>query len=269
VEETIKFLMENGYSVLFGWVLLEQAGLPMPAAPLFIAAGALIHAGHLSLVPICAVAVTASLISDLFWYQIGRVRGRAVLSFLCRLSLDPDACLRDINQIFIRHGGRSLLVAKFVPGLSTVTPPLAGIFNMGVSKFLLLDGFGALVWVSAFAGLGYQFSHQIEYVAARMAKLGWGAGGLAAAGLVAYVGWKYLRRRRFLGGLVSARITPEELRKRLEAGEEDLMVVDVRAPFEISKEPFTIPGALLFPLEQLERELHKIPRDRDIIVCCY
>lgn len=262
------FLIINGYTVLFGWVLFEQLGLPIPSAPLFLAAGALAHAGGLNLFLIIGTAMAASLLSDLFWYQIGRARGRSVLSLLCRISLNPDTCLRDIDKIFTRHGGRSLLVAKFVPGLSTVTPPLAGIFHMGLFQFLLLDGLGAFLWVGFFAGLGYQFSHQIEYIAGHVAKLGLWAALILSAGLSLYVVWKYSRRQRFLRGLAIARITPEEVKQRLDTGE-NLTILDVRAPFEFATDPFIIPGAVPFPIEQLEREHHKIPRDHDIVLCCY
>ena len=249
-------------------MLFGQLGFPIPRAPLFLAAGALAHTGGFNLVLIISIAIIASLLSDLFWYQIGRVRGRSVLSFLCRISLDPDTCLRDIKKVFIRHGGRSLLVAKFIPGLSTVAPPLAGIFHMGIPQFLLLDGLGALFWVGVFAGLGYQFSHQIEFIADHIARLGIWAAAIVLGGLNLYVAWKYSRRRKFLRGLAIARITPEQVKQRLEMGE-NLIILDVRAPFEFSTDPFIIPGALPFPLEQLEREHHKIPRDRDIVLCCY
>ncbi len=264
----VDFLIVNGYTVLFGWVLFEQLGLPIPSAPLFLAAGALAHAGGLNLALIISIAIAASLLSDLFWYQIGRIRGKSILTLLCRISLDPDTCLRDIKKIFTRHGGRSLLVAKFVPGLSTVAPPLAGIFHMSLPQFLLLDGLGAFFWVGSFAGLGYQFSHQIEYIAHHIARLGVSAAVVVLGGLSLYIAWKYSRRQRFLRGLAIARITPEEVKQRLDTGE-DLMILDVRAPFEFSTDPFIIPGALPFPLEQLEEEHHKIPRDRDIVLCCY
>jgi len=268
MDATINFLIDNGYAVLFGWVLFEQLGLPIPSAPLFLAAGALAHVGHLNLALIFCVTITASLLSDLCWYQIGRVRGKKVLSFLCRISLNPDTCLRDIKKIFTRLGGRSLLVAKFVPGLNTVAPPLAGIFHMGLLQFILLDGLGAFFWVGVFAILGYQFSHQIEYIAIHIARLGVWAAVVVPGGLAIFIAWKYFHRRRFLHELATARITPEEVKQRLDRGE-DLLILDVRAPFEFSTDPFIIPGALPFPLEQLERNHHKIPRDRDIVLCCY
>ncbi len=268
MDASISFLVENGYAVLFGWVLLEQLGLPIPSVPLFLAAGALAHDGHLNLAVILSIVVAASLLSDLLWYQVGRIRGKSVLSVLCRVSLDPDACLRDVEKIFVRHGGRSLLVAKFVPGLSTVAPPLAGIFHVGLPLFLLLDGLGALLWVGVFSGAGYQFGHQIGLVAGGVAGLGFWTALVVFGGTAAYIAWKYLNRRRFLRGLAVARITPEEVKRRLDAGE-DLVIVDVRAPFEFSTDPFTLPGALRLPLEQLEKEHHKIPRGRDIVLCCY
>ncbi len=262
------FLIVHGYTVLFGWVLLEQLGLPIPSAPLFLAAGALAHTGDLNLVLIIGVVITASLLSDLFWFQVGRIRGKSVLSFLCRISLDPDTCLRDIKKIYTRHGGRSLLVSKFIPGLNTVASPLAGIFRMSLPQFLFLDGLGVFFWVGSFAGLGFRFSHQVGYIARHIARLGAWAVGVVLGGPALYITWKYFRRRRFLRGLAVARITPEEVKERLDIGE-NLVILDVRAPFEFSTDPFRIPGALPFPLEQLEKEHHKIPRDRDIVLCCY
>jgi len=268
VNEIIGVLISNGYAVLFGWVLFGQLGLPIPSVPLFLAAGALAHRGHLSFALILGVAVAASLLSDLFWFQVGRMRGKSVLSLLCRISLDPDTCVRDINKIFTRHGGRSLLVAKFVPGFNTVVPPLAGIFHMGLPQFLLLDGLGAFFWVGAFAGVGYRFSHQIEYIAGHFAGFGIWATLVVFGGVPMYIAWKYFNRQRFLRQLAIARITPEELKQRLDTGE-TLLILDVRAPFEFSTDPFTIPGALPFPFEKLKRDHHNIPRDRDVVLCCY
>ena len=261
------FLIVNGYTVLFGWVLFEQLGLPIPSAPLFLAAGALAHAGSLNLPLIISIAIVASLLSDLFWYQIGRVRGKSVLSFLCRISLDPDTCLRDIKKIFTRHGGRSLLVAKFVPGLSTVAPPLAGIFHMGIPQFLLLDGLGAFFWVGIFISVGYLFSYEIEQVAADTGGMGPWVGLIVPGCLAAYIVWKYIQRRRFLHQLAIARITPEEVKRKIDAGE-DLLILDMRDPLEFEAEPYMLPGAFQLPIEQLDEKHHKIPRDRDIVLYC-
>src|SRR4029079_486843 len=127
---TLEFLVHHGYLVLFAFSLAEQLGLPLPAIPVLLAAGALAAHGHLSLALFLAVGICAALAGDLVWYALGRVKGGRVLNFLCRLSLEPDSCVRRTHDVFVRHRARSLLVAKFVPGLSTVAPPLAGIFGM-------------------------------------------------------------------------------------------------------------------------------------------
>jgi len=265
--ETVEFLVRHGYTVVFAWVFFEQVGLPLPAVPVLLAAGALAGAGRLSLLAVVGLALAASLISDLIWYQIGRLRGGKVLNLLCRISLEPDSCVRRTESIFARHGAKSLLVAKFVPGLNTAAPPLAGVFHMRLSRFLSFDSLGALLWAGAFIGLGYLFSDQLERVAGRAAGLGGGLLGLAAAGLAGYIGWKYIQRQRFLRALRVARITPEELRGKLDAGE-PIVIVDLRHSVDFEADPFLIPGAQHLDAEEIEQHHDAIPRDRDIVLYC-
>src|SRR2546425_9372261 len=140
----------------------EQLGLPIPAIPLLLAAGALAGSQRLSLALILLVSVVASLLADTLWYELGRRRGVPVLDFLCSVSLEPDSCVRRTEQMFGRYGVRSLVVSKFVPGLGTAAPPLAGIFGMRLPRFLLFDSLGALLYVGFFTGLGRLFSAQLE-----------------------------------------------------------------------------------------------------------
>src|SRR5213080_2406929 len=170
------FLIRHGHSVLFFWVLVEQMGVPIPAMPLLLAAGALAGTGHLNFFAALFFAVLGALTSDSVWFQLGRRKGIKILQLLCRISLEPDSCVRRTEGIFSKQGARSLLLAKFIPGLSTVAPPLAGIFHMRTRKFLLFDGLGSLVWGLSILGTGYIFSAQIERIAEHAAKLG---GGLA------------------------------------------------------------------------------------------
>jgi membrane protein DedA with SNARE-associated domain len=265
MNEVIQFLIRHGYAVLFIWVLAEQMGLPVPAAPLLLAAGVLAGQGFLNFTLACILAVLASLISDHLWYQIGRHKGESVLSLLCRISLNPDSCVRQTVNLFYQYGARSLLLAKFFPGLSAVATPLAGAFRMNWLRFLFYDGLGACFWVGSFLGLGYLFSNQIEEVAAYATRLGTSLVGLVFGILAAYIIWKYGQRQRFLHRLQIARITPEELKQKLNAGEE-IMVLDVRHPFEFAAEPRTIPGAFYVPLEDLDKEHSRIPRDRDVVI---
>ena len=267
MSKLLQFLIQHGYAVLFVWVRAEQVGAPVPAAPMLLAAGVLAGGGFLYFTLAFILAVAASLISDLLWYLIGRQKGESVLSLLCKISLNPDSCVRRTSDLFYHHGARSLLLAKFIPGLSTIAPPLAGIFRMSLWRFFLYDGFGAGLWVGSFMGLGYLFSGQIEEVAAYAMKLGTTLTGLVFGSLAAYILWKYVQRQKFLRHLRIVRITPEELKRKFDAGEE-VMVVDVRHPFDFAAEPQTIPGALYIPLEDLEKEHARIPRDEDVVLYC-
>ncbi len=249
--DSLDFLVRHGYAVVFGWVLAEQLGLPIPAVPVLLAAGALAGSGRLSLGLVVALALVASVASDVVWYWIGRIRGASVLSLLCRISLEPDSCVRRTQEAFSGQGARTLLVAKFVPGLSTAAPPLAGIVRMPCLRFVAFTCLGGLIWVGVFVGLGYVFSDQLERVAAYVSRLGTGLVALLAAALVGYIAWKYVARQRFLRRIRIARITPEDLKTRLDAGE-DLVVVDVRHPVDFESEPSIIPGALHLTTEELE-----------------
>jgi membrane protein DedA with SNARE-associated domain len=231
LEQAADFLISNGYALLFGWVLLEQMGLPIPAAPLLIAAGALARAGKMNLTFAVASAFIAAILADLFWYSLGRYRGGRILKLLCRISLEPDSCVRRTENLFVRHGVHSLLVAKFLPGLNTAAPTLAGIFRLPVRRFMIFASLGAFFWVVTVTSLGLILSEQLEQIA-----LHWGGWLVAvlAGTLAAYVLWKFIQRQRFLRGLRIARITPKELMDKLTAGE-TISIVDLRQPILISR----------------------------------
>src|SRR6266487_5696115 len=166
LNETSQFLIRHGLPLVFATVFVEQMGLPIPALPLLLAAGALSAAGKFSLLTGIMATVIACLIADAFWFYLGRYRGNQVLKFLCRISLEPDSCVRRTQNVFTRYGLRGVVAAKFVPGMSTVAPPLAGMSGVHVGQFLLFDCFGALLYGSSLLCLGYLFSNQIEEIAA-------------------------------------------------------------------------------------------------------
>jgi membrane protein DedA with SNARE-associated domain len=211
-----------------------------------------------------ALAFIAVILADLFWYSLGRYRGVRILKLLCRIALEPDSCVRWTQSLFVRHGVHSLFVAKFVPGLNTAAPSLAGIFRMPVRRFMIFGSLGGLFWVVTVTSLGLIFSDQLEQIALR-----WGGWLVAvlAGGLAAYVLWKFIQRRRFLRRLRIARITPKELMDKLTAGE-DISIVDLRQPFDIEAFPQMIPGALRIAMEEIEDRHGEIPRDRDVVLYC-
>ena len=265
--DPLRFLFSHPYGVLGLVVAAEQLGLPIPGVPVLLAVGALAGMDRLGLVPALLLAVSASLLSDLIWYEVGRRRGGSVLGLLCRLSLEPDSCVRRTEDTFTRYGARTLLFAKFVPGLNAVATPLAGVVGMKRHRFLAFDAAGAALWSGAYLALGYLFSDQLEAVAEVALRLGGGLVAMLVAALALYLAWKYAQRRRFLRSLRVARISPEELKQRLD-GREDIVVVDLRHSLDFEADPHWIPGALHMTPDELEKRHDEIPRDRDVILYC-
>src|SRR5438270_8325588 len=165
MHRTLEFLLHHGYALLLGWVFAEQVGLPVPSMPLLLAAGALAGTGRLSFFASLFYVMLAAVTADFIWYQLGRRKGIRILQLLCKISLEPDSCVRRTEGLFSKQGARSLLLAKFLPGLGAVAPPLAGIFHMRFGRFMLFDSAGAGLWAGTFLGLGYLFSEQIERIA--------------------------------------------------------------------------------------------------------
>ncbi|HEV1996240.1 MAG TPA: VTT domain-containing protein [Candidatus Acidoferrum sp.] len=181
--------------------------------------------------------------------------------------IEPDSCVRRTEGVFSKQGARSLLLAKFLPGLSTVAPPLAGIFHMRPRRFLFFDAAGSLLWAGTFLGLGYVFSGQIERVAEHLASLGGWLLVLLLGALAAYIAYKFVARQRFLRELRISRITVDELKEKLDSGEE-LVIVDLRHSMDFEADPGTIPGAFRMDSKELEEKNDRLPRDREIILYC-
>jgi membrane protein DedA with SNARE-associated domain len=267
MHRTLEFLLHHGYVLLLGWVFAEQMGLPIPSMPLLLAAGALAGTGHLSFFASLFYVVFAALVADSIWYELGRRKGIRILQFLCKISLEPDSCVRRTEGVFSKQGARSLLLAKFLPGLGTVAPPLAGIFHMRPRRFLLFDAAGSLLWAGTFLGLGFVFSGEIEHVAEYLASLGGWLLVLLLAAFAAYLTKKFVARQRFLRELRISRITVDELKQKIDAREE-LVIVDLRHSVDFEADPETIPGAFRMDSRELEEKNDRLPRDREVILYC-
>jgi membrane protein DedA with SNARE-associated domain/rhodanese-related sulfurtransferase len=264
---TSQFLISHGLPIVFAAVFLEQMGLPVPAFPWLLAAGALSAGGKFNFWLALAAVVIACVMADAFWFYLGRRRGSQVLGLLCRMSLEPDSCVRRTLNVFTRYGWRGVLFAKFVPGISTVTPPLAGMSGFSAGRFLLFDGAGSLLYCGVFILLGYFFTNQIEQIGVAIAHIGGSALDLLIAISVLYIGYKYWQRQRLLRDLRTARITVAELRQKLEAGEAPV-ILDLRSDAELELDPSIISGAIHLGAEEIAKRQHEFPRDRDIIVYC-
>jgi membrane protein DedA with SNARE-associated domain len=268
VTDLLSLIVQYGYLILFAFVSAEQIGLPIPAVPVLLAVGALSGIGRMSVPLALVVTLAASLLPDVVWYELGRRRGGRVLGFLCRISLEPDSCVRRTETVFAQRGGSALVFAKFFPGLSTLAPPLAGIVGIPRHRFLVLDGLGALVWAGVWLGLGYVFRDTLDAVIATAAQVGNRALLTAGLALGAYIVVKFVRRRLFLRRHRMARITAEDLARRLAAGDGTIVVIDTRSDFDIGLEPFAVVGALRIPAEDIDRRHGEVPRDRDVVLYC-
>src|SRR5690242_4346653 len=265
--ETSQFLIHHGLALIFAVVFVEQIGLPIPAVPWLLAAGALSAAGKFSPLSSIGLTVLACIMADTFWFYLGRHRGTRVLGWLCRISLEPDSCVRRTQNVFTRHGLKGLMVSKFVPGLNTVAPPLAGMAGISISRFLFMDGLGSLFYGMSCIGFGYFFSSQIEQIGAALAQIGGSAFSLLIGLAALYVAYKYWQRQRLLRELRAARITVAELRQKLDAGENPV-ILDLRSSAELKLSPLVIRGAIHVEVDQIASRSHEIPRDRDVIVYC-
>ncbi|MCB9878992.1 MAG: VTT domain-containing protein [Planctomycetes bacterium] len=263
----LEFLTANGYVVVFAWVLIGQIGVPVPAGPLLLAAGALAGGGQLSLGVLLLLSVVASLLADAAWFWLGRRHGARVLSLLCRISLEPDSCVRRTQLTFATRGASTLLFGKFVPGLGLLGPPLAGMSRMGVVRFVTYSVGGALLWAGAFLVPGYLLHQQLEVIAERLALTGAWLLTAFAVVVVGWIAWRWSLRRRFLRRLRTARIAPLELHRRIADGEA-VFVVDLRHDTDVGFDPFVVPGALRMTAELLEQRHLEIPRDRDVVLYC-
>jgi membrane protein DedA with SNARE-associated domain len=263
----IALIAQYGLLLVFLNVLVEQAGVPVPAVPTLVVAGALAAGGQLPLVGVVLAALIACLLSDVLWYWAGRHFGAGVMRTLCRISLSPDSCVRQSELRFARWRGQILLIAKFVPGLSTVAPPLVGAMGLRLSAFLLFDGLGSLLWVGVAAGLGYLFSAQIDAVLATLASAGTMALELLACLLALYIFGKWWQRRRLLRALRMARITVDELHGAM-GSKPGLVVVDVRSESSRLLDTRAIPGALLVGASGIDRVVHDVPLDHELVLYC-
>ncbi|MGH9532105.1 MAG: VTT domain-containing protein [Terriglobales bacterium] len=267
MQELTAKVAQYGLPFVFVNVLLEQLGLPIPAFPTLVVTGALVVMGVIAGPQLLLVAVVACVLADLAWYVLGRRYGHRVLSTLCRISLSPVTCIRQTESLFERWGMRSLVVAKFVPGFSTVAPPVAGATRVGWAPFLTFDTLGAVVWAGSGIGLGMIFSDAIDRVIEFMAGLGNWALAIIAAAVAGYIFVKWRERRRFFEELRQVRINVEDLRSLMENGENPV-IVDVRAPGHRKGDPRRIPGAIGLDMHELERTTPDLPTDREIILYC-
>jgi membrane protein DedA with SNARE-associated domain len=263
----IDLITHYGFALVFANVLLQQIGLPIPALPTLVVAGALAADGKTSALTLFGAAFIACAISDAFWYTAGRLRGARVLQFLCRMSLSPDSCVRRTEYRFDQWGWITLILAKFIPGGSMIVPPLAGTMRLSWWSFALLDGLGAAIWVGVAIGAGVLFHSEISHLIGNLREFETIAMGFVGVSLAGYIGARWLQRRRYNKWLRMARITVSELNRLMNEGQRPV-VVDLRTPLARNQDSRFVPGALVINSADRDGWLRQLPKDREIIFYC-
>jgi membrane protein DedA with SNARE-associated domain/rhodanese-related sulfurtransferase len=258
---------QYGLVIVFINVFASQIGLPVPVVPTLIVAGAIAADGQLPMAALFVWSVLACLIADCAWYAIGQIYGIRVLKLLCRISLEPDSCVSQTQTSFERWGVNSLVIAKFIPGLATIAPPLAGALRIGWLRFTGLSTASAMLWVGTALVIGTLFKDQIALLLIHLGDIGSVAAVIVGAALVLYIAYKWWERFRFFKSLRMARINVAELYELVQAGAEPV-IVDVRSPTARALDPRWIPGALHVPIDDVAKHIADLPRNRDIILYC-
>lgn len=266
-DEIIALMSQYGLLLVFLGVLVEQIGLPVPSLAVLVVAGALASTGQLWLPGILLVSLAACLCGDLAWYAAGRYFGARVMRTLCRISLSPDSCVHQSELRFERWRGQILLVAKFMPGLSLVAPPLVGALGLRLRVFLLFDILGSLLWTAVMVGLGYVFAGQIDPLLGILTSAGAAALGIVAGLFALFILYKAWRRWRLRVALRMVRITVDQLRHELADGHAPL-VLDVRSAVSRRLDPQIVDGAVMADAEHIEYALPGVPHDRELVIYC-
>jgi membrane protein DedA with SNARE-associated domain/rhodanese-related sulfurtransferase len=267
MSDLLQFVLNYGYIVIFCITFAEQIGLPLPALPLLIGMGALSRSGDSSFALVVATATIASLAADFIWYRLGRLHGRSVLRLICRISLEPDYCVRRTEDAFERLGLWALLPAKFIPGFNAATVPLAGMMKTPPLRFLAFDFAGVTLWSGTYTSVGYVFSHEVQQIIMYLSTLGTSLVILIALALTGYIAYKLEQRRRFLKALSIKRMTPEELKAKIDANE-NILIVDTRNRLDRNTDPVRIPGAFHILPEHVEFQRQDIDFNREIVIYC-
>ena len=260
-------LLLHGYAFLFWYVFATQTGVPMPADPLLLIMGALVGEGRYSIWIAGATATAAALIGDTIWFELGRRRGRSVLALLCRLSIEPDTCVRKAELNLTVRGLWGLLFAKFIPGMSLISMPLLGAIRLERWRFLLVDAAGCSLWTFSYLWLGKLFHHQIGELMLNLGLFGRRAGLVALLLLAGYLAFKFFQRWRFRRELRISRISPLDAFDLMQTGDA-ITMVDLRNPAEIEQEGLKIAGALVLRPEDLRSGSHEIPQGNEVILYC-
>lgn len=264
---TVQFFLEYSYWILFGWVLAEQLGVPLPSTPIILTAGAFTATHHLGIGAIVLAVISACALADSIWFRLGSRFGSPVTRWICKFSLEAASCVRKTEDMLTRHGPVALLFSKFIPGLNTMAAPLAGQSKMKYRVFLMYDMAGSFLWAASLVLIGRFFGDVIRRNESILHWLNRSAIVLVILVAIGLLIGRLIRQQQFLHKIRTLRIEPTELKAMMDRGE-DLYIIDLRHPLDILPDPRVLPGAVCLPPNELISRNAEIPRDRDIVLYC-
>ena len=269
MSDLLEAISHHGYLLLFLVVFAEAAGLPAPAALALIAAGAA-AASHLISAPVAAItAILAMLLGDTLLFVLGRSTGWGLLSFLCRVSMNPETCILRSAESFYKRGKLTLIFAKFIPGVNTMAAPLAGSMRMKSEQFLRVDAAGTCLYVLAYGSLGFLAHDFVAKITRGLQSASHVFGEVILAALVIFVIYRAVQYRRYKLSDVVPRAKVEDLARRIAGGQkDDVIVVDVRSHGYYDSSAARIAGSIRLEPNRLQAELDSLPKDKDIYVYC-
>ncbi len=268
----LRAFVHHAYSILFGWVFIEQAGIPVPSAPVLLAAGTMSAAHKLHILFVLPLVLLACLLADSMWFLLGRRYGTRIVNVLCKMSFEAASCVSRTQGSLSRRGGTTMLFAKFVPGLSTMAAPLAGQAGLSYPAFVMYDIAGSLIWASAWLFGGRFVGDLVDRSSRWFGMLTHSAVALVLLMVVGVLLIRYIRRLRFLRELRGLRLEPSQLLSMMDDAEREGLpapfIVDLRHPLDVLSDSYTLPNALRIGPDELKLRNELIPRDRDIVLYC-
>jgi len=269
MNDLLSLISHHGYLFLAVVCFAEAIGLPLPAALALLTAGAVAAYGGLHFYLVLGIALLAMIGGDVTLYFAGRVSGWALLGLLCRLSANPESCILRSAEYFYRRGKQTLLFAKFIPGINTMSPPLAGSMKMRLGDFLQYDALGAALYAGAYAGAGYLFSDALHAITRGLRSAGFAAEIVLGIGLAAYVAYRIWVYRKYRLLDVIPRVQVEDLARTVASdAAERLLIADVRSHGYYDADSERIAGSIRIEPNNLTEEVKNLPKDREIYLYC-
>ena len=269
MSDLLSLIAHHGYPIIFMTVFAEAIGLPVPAALGLVVAGAAAASGVLRAPAVLLLAVVGSLLGDCLLYILGRHTGWGLLGFLCKVSMNPETCILRSAESFYRRGRTTLLIAKFIPGVNTMAPPLAGSMKLPFVQFLMLDLAGASFYALTYGAIGFLFRDFLAVIARGFRVAEYAVGMVLIAATITFIVYRLWRYRKYRIYRIMPRVQVMELAKRLQSQESGkIMLVDVRSHGYYDSGAARIKGSIRIEPNNLAQEVTRLPKNKDIYLYC-